>query len=270
MKKLAISAFIIIGIFVAIYIGKNTIIKIVVSTSIKAITGLGLDIEKVNMGVFNTLIDIKNLKLFNPPNFPDKLMVDMPELYIDYDLGSFFKGKIHIQRMRLNLKEFVVVRNEKRELNLDSLKMIEAGKEKKTGPEKEKEKAPEIAVDLLELKIGKAIYKDYSRGTPPRVREFNVNIDERFENITNLYALGSVIVVKALQNTAIASLTNFDVGLLMNNAKDVLGQASKTAIEAAAKGYEKSKEISSKAKDGAGKVVEKLSETIKGILPVGK
>lgn len=124
----------------------------------------------------------------------------------------------------MNLKEFTVVKNDKGQLNLNSLKPIETKKEVEKPKEKKKEKAPEMHIDRLELKIGKVIYKDYYKKETPSVREFNINLDEKYENITDLNSLVRLIVVKALMNTTIASLANFNIGPLV---KDVSGMIKK-------------------------------------------
>jgi len=275
MKKLIMIVVIILVIALAFSFTKNIIAKTAISAGVKAITGLKLSMRSMNVGIVNTLIGIRGLELFNPPAFKDRLMVSMPEIYVDYDLGSFLKGKVHLEEVKLNLKEFVVVKNEKGELNLDSLKMVKEKKEKQ--PSKEAKAPPKIQIDALELKIGKVLYKDYSAGSPPKVREFNVNINERYENITNPYALGSLIVFKALMNTTIANLADFDLGPLTDELGETLGKASKMAQEAASKitgeatgkALEASKELGVKAQESAGEAAEKVKETLKGILPFG-
>ncbi len=129
---------------------------------------------------------------------------------------------------------------------------------------------PELQIDVLELKIGKVIYKDYSKGTPPKVREFNVNIDERFENITNQRTLISLIIVKALKNTVIAHLTNFNLGALQEDVAGKLKETTRKVVETADKALETGKDVEKKVKDTARGTIEKATDTIKKVLPFGK
>jgi uncharacterized protein involved in outer membrane biogenesis len=194
----------------------------------------------MGVGVFNTLIDIKELKLYNPPGFPDALMVNMPEIYIDYDLGALLKKRVHLQEVRLNLKEFIVVKNEKKELNLNALTVVKTKGSREAG--QKEGKMPEVQIDDLRIKIGKVIYKDYSRGAQPTEREFNINVDEHYENITDAYTFGSLIIVKALRNTAIGRLINFDVGKLQQGAGEALRETVAIGKETVGKALETSKE----------------------------
>ncbi len=262
MKKLGIIMIIILVLSAALIISKNIIAKNALSAGVKSITGLNLSMESIDVNVFKSSIGIKDLKLYNPSGFPDKLMVNMPEIYVDYNLGAFFKKKIHLEKIKLNLREFVVVRNEKGELNLDSLKVSQAEKQKKSTQEKKENgkraKLPDLRIDILELKIGKVIFKDYSRGTQPEVKEFKVNIDERYENITDPYSFVTLIVTKALMDTAIGGLADFDLGPL----KEVISGTFKKTTEAAGDIVDKPLDL--------GVEVEKAADMLKEVLPFGE
>ena len=94
------------------------------------------------------------------------------------------------------------MKNEAGELNLDSLRVVEEAEEpEKSDSGKEKTEMPDIQIDLLELKIDKVMYKDYSKGTPPKEKVYNVKIDERDENITNPQSFVRLIIFKALKDT---------------------------------------------------------------------
>ena len=287
MKKTIIIISIMFVITITLFLGKNLIVKSSVSSGVKAMTGLKLDIKAMDMGLMRTSIGIDGMRLFNPVGYVDELMIDMPEIFVDYDLGSFFKGKAHLEAMKLNLREFFIIKNEKGELNLDSLRVVEETKEQKD-EKKEKTEMPEFQIDILDLKIGKVVYKDYSKGTPPKIKEFNVNIDERYENITDPYALSSLIIVKALKNTTIAKLANFNLvpfqeeisrklmgakgkvretaGKVLETRKVAEEEVKKTVEKTVDSGKDAGKKIGEKTKD----TVEKATDTFKKILPFGK
>lgn len=272
MKRISIIIIVILALLAGLIFAKNIIAKNAVSAGVKAIAGLNLSMKSMDVGIFKSLIRIKELKLYNPSGFPDKLMLNMPEIYVDYNLGAFFKKKVHFEEIRLNLKEFVVVKNEKGELNLNALKVVQDKKEKKVSQEKkEKTKMPEFKIDVLELKIGKVIFKDYSQGTQLKIKEFNVNIDERYENITNAYAFASLIVTKALMNTTIGSLANFDLGLLKEGVSKTLKKATEAAVGVVDKDLEADVVgTGAKAEGVAKEKVKKAADTIKNILPFGE
>ena len=273
-RKIITIPAIVLVVIIALFFGKNMIIKTSVTTGVKAMTGLKLSIRSMNVGVFKSLIGINELQLYNPSGFKDKLMMDLPEIYVDYNLGAIMGGKAHLEEVRLNLKEFIVVKNEAGELNLDSLRVVketEGEEAKKDDSKKEKTEMPDIQIDLLALKIGKVIYKDYSKGGSPKVREFNVNIDERYENITDPQSFVRLIIVKALKNTTIASLANFNIGKLQKGLTDTVRKTAEKAMEAPVKAVEAGKNlIEEKAAETAKETVGKAADTLKKFLPFGK
>jgi len=222
MKKIIIVILILI---IGIFLAKDLIVKTTVAAGIKAITGLGLTAKSMRVGIFKSRLDIEELKIFNSADFTEKLMLDMPKIYLDYDLFSFLKGKVHLRGLELNLKEFIVVKNAKGSLNLESLKALQP---KKGG------EMPKIQIDRLDLDLGKVIYKDFSAGAKPAVTEFNLNIHQRYENITNPTALIGIIVTRALANTTISELANLNLEFLGAGFKNTVSKTTQKIQEGAA------------------------------------
>lgn len=232
MKKIAVLSIGILAVVIFLSFAKDTIIKISVIKAVRMITGLQPSIGTFRIGILNPVLDIKDLELSNPPGFKEKRMFEMPEIYVKYDLPSIFKNKIHLPVLRIALTEFIVVKNSSGALNLNSLKVVKAQKEGKKPGTGEKERAPQIQIDSLELKIGRVVYKDYSKGPEPTIKEFNINLDEKYSNIQDLYSLVSVIVVKSMTNTTIAGLANFDLQGLKGTVSGTLETAQKAAMQA--------------------------------------
>lgn len=233
MKKPLAPLVILAALVIVIGVAKNVVAKAAIESGVRLITGLTLSLDRMDVGVLNSAVGLWGLKLHNPPGFPDKVMVDLPEIYVHYDLGAFLGGKVHLQEVRLNLRELTVVRDRHGALNLDSLNVVKESKAAKTGTATPAKKAggPQIRIDTLELSIGKVVYKDYTGGAP-KVQEFAVNVHERYEHITNPYVLGGIIVSRALMRTTIAKLTNFDLGGLQSLAGAQLQQAGKLVGDA--------------------------------------
>lgn len=271
VRKLRIIGIGILILIVVLAVGRNIIVKAAVTTGVKAVTGLNMSIDKITIGMFKSLINIKVLKLYNPKGFEDKIMVDIPEIHVDYSLKAFLKKKVHLQEVRLHLKEFVVVKNKDGQLNLDSLQALGGAKaeeppqEQKDKTKKEKEPMPDIKIDILKLKIEKVFYKDYSQGDKPSIKEFNVNIDTTYENITDPKALVNLIVVKALANTTISSLTNFDLGPLAEGLKGSVKGAGDLFSGLAGDTLNIGKDVGSTA----GGAVKKTADKLKKLLPFG-
>ncbi|MBI3458038.1 MAG: hypothetical protein HY002_19875 [Candidatus Rokubacteria bacterium] len=158
-------------------------------------------------------------------------MASLPELYVDYDFGSLLKGPPHLEEVRIQLEELAVIRNAQGQVNVNSLRSVREQRGDTGTPRKPASaKAPQVRIDRLQVKIGRVIFKDYSQGATPLVKEFNVNLDERFENVTNPQALASAIVTKALARTTISQLANIDVEALRASAAQGLMGAATRAL----------------------------------------
>ena len=257
---------------VALFAVKNVVAKMVLSGGVKVITGLGVDIGRIDVGIRKTDLDVRNLKILNPPGFPDEVMADFPELYIDYDLGAFFKGKVHLEVVKLHLKEFTVVKNESGELNVNSLAIQTKKGEEKAPPEKPGEKkSQKIQIDFLDLKVEKVIYKDYS-SHPVSIREFDVDIHEQYENITDPQALGRLIVTRALIRTAISRLADLNLEDIQIQITDTVIKYTGKITDAAKSTGAMAEGVAGAAKDitgGAKEVAKETVDTLKKIFPFG-
>ncbi|MDB4349489.1 hypothetical protein OAA99_00885, partial [Omnitrophica bacterium] len=97
----------------------------------------------------------------------------------------------------------------------------------------------------------------------PTVQEFNINIDEKYENITNPYALVSLIIVKSLAGTTIARLADIDLRGLQTTISDTFATAGEAATEAAAQAEVALKESAQKTNAAARQAAKKTEEAAK-------
>ncbi len=273
MKKFFSILFVLVIVLILVLaVGKNYIAKTAISAGVKAMTGLRLSIDKMDVGILKSALGIDMLKIYNPEGYADALMLDMPEIYVDYDLPAILRKKIHLEEVRIDMNRFVVVKNADGTLNLDALKTVQQAKEKPVGEEKPGEKTapPQFQIDLLKLKVGTVVYKDYSKGAEPAVREFNLNIDRQYKDITDPQALAASIMFTALANTTIGSLTGFDVNGLTEGLSDTLKGAADVAGEAADKAVEAGKEAGQAAQELLKDTTGAVGDTLKKILPFGE
>lgn len=221
MKKIGKFLIVLIILIGVLVLAKNIIAQAVIVNGVKAITGLQLEVRSVNVGMLRTF-RVDQMKLMNPAGFNEKVMAELPEIYADYNIGEFFKGKVHLRELRIDLKELTVITNEKGEVNIKSMKAFL--------PKQGGGKPPQVQIDNLNLKVGKLIYKGYRSGKP-ETREFNVNINENFKNITDPNALVSLILVKALSKTSIAGLANIDLGGLKDEVSKAVSSQAQTGLQ---------------------------------------
>lgn len=222
---------------------KNTLIQNVLAGALSRAAHVPVKMSSVNMSFLSGSIRIKNLKVYNPRGFEDKLMLEVPQIYIVFDAGALLKKQMHFKEVDLDLKELVVVKSKDGRLNVNAVKpseeesrQIQQDKTKKTA------QPPKLQIDKLSLSIGRVVYKDYSGGGAPAVQNFEIHMVKReYNNIHDPKVLVSLIMFEALTNTTLSRLANLDAGLFKDIGslalKDGMGMVGegKDALEGTAK-----------------------------------
>lgn len=209
-------------VLVVLVLTKNIILKFAVEKGVAAATGLQLEIGEFDLGIKDTHIGIKDLNLLNPEGYAleDRVMFNSHDVFVNYNLQAILKGKIHLEEIRLDLNELMIVRDVQGEFNFNVL--MPAKKETtsdKPDPtevpeEKGEAKAVDFQIDRLLVRIGKIVYKDYSVEGEPMIKEYQVNFYETFENISNVQDVFAVVIQKVLAKTALAKFADFDINSL--------------------------------------------------------
>lgn len=211
----------------AILLAKDFVVRVILEKTINALSGLNIRAGSVDIGIFDTSIRVKNMVILNPSPFPDKVMAEINQLYVNYDFTSGMRREIHIRDMIFDVGLVTVVKNKQGENNLDSLKIVKIMKQTNSC-EKNGKAMPRIRIDKLHLKGGKVIYKDYTRSPYPAITEFEVRVDEKYENITNPYELMSLIVSRSLVKTSPSTSIGFDLAPLQNQVNDAMSAIKNT------------------------------------------
>ena len=228
----------VVVVFVVLVLARNVVVKAAVEGGVRAVTGMPLNIRKLDLNLSKTFVDVENLVVKNPAGFHDTVLVDIPKILVDYNFSDILRGKVHLENLEFDMEQFTVVKNEKGELNLDRLRALQGTQETSVQAPKPEPKAPAkpmpIQIDMMRLKIGKVVYVDYSGGSPS-TKEFSINLDQSFENITDLNSVVRLIVLKAMMSSGISNLVNFDIGSLEGSLTGAFNTSTKLAAQVAAK-----------------------------------
>ncbi|MBU1084451.1 MAG: hypothetical protein ABIG55_06465 [Candidatus Omnitrophota bacterium] len=199
------------------FLMKDKIIEIMLERSCAFVTGVKLDIGKMKVNILRTTVEIKDMKFYNPETYKDRLMADVPEIYVDYDLRKLLGGTIYLKELRVFLKEIHIIKNSDGKVNLNYLKAVASKADGAEMEKKEKGKIRDIEIELLGLKAGKVVYHNYAV-EPPVLREFDVKLDQEYRDINDPYTLIRLIISSVLRNTAISNI----ISMPMTKVQDIL------------------------------------------------
>ena len=190
---------------------KNTVAQAILSNALSKVAHVPVQIGSTKVYFLPASIEIKKLRVYNPAGFPDKWMLDMPRIFIDFDPGALFKGQAHFKEVKLDLRNLQVIRDKNGRLNVDAVKptKTETSKAQSEAKASSQGKVPKLLIDKLSLSVGQVIYKDYSHGDKPAIQIFDINIQNReYRGIQDPTALVSVIMFDALTRTTLSRLVD--------------------------------------------------------------
>ena len=204
MKKIFIILGIIVIFLVTISLFKNLIIKSVVMNVATSITGAPVHMDGFSMSFLNSSVHITGFKMYNPAGFPEGMLVNCPKINVTFDRASLFNHKPHFLRIEVELKEMVLVKNKEGKLNVDSLKIVKQSKSSPPTP---------MQIDLLDLSIGKIVYKDYTIGTEPAVRVYDVNRHQSYKSVPTAEQLALLVLSEPMKAAAIKNAEIYGVAI---------------------------------------------------------
>jgi uncharacterized protein involved in outer membrane biogenesis len=157
--RLAILAVVLI---IIVLLSLNTIVRVIMEHNIRAQTGMDAEIGRVELGLTKPTLEIRDLKIYNPPSFGGAPFLDIPEIHIEYDRFALAKKEIHLTLLRFNLAELDIVKNRDGQINIDAMAKTPATKshpaaapnfKKQTGYDFKK-------IDMLNVSFNKVKYID--------------------------------------------------------------------------------------------------------------
>lgn len=207
--------------------GSETLGRIALEKSIASIMGLRTLMDDFDIDIPNSDIEIQDLFIFNPKQFKERRMIDIPKIYIDFDLQALFKKQIHFKDLKIDLKEFTVIRKSNGDVNLHSIKLIQQGRLDPESIETTKEEGVDLHFDLLELNIGTVIFIDISKKGKEKRKEYRLNLKQQFKDVDSLESLQRIILIEAVTKTSLDKVLNLNLKSLIKPVRNVLRGAIK-------------------------------------------
>lgn len=230
MKKILIRVGIaLVALLVVLYLGRNFIARKAVEVGTEKVTGFPMEIGAVNVGILSGTLEVRDLKLMNPPEFHGGTFVDLPHFKLDYRTMSMLTGKPHINEVVVNVEQVVLVKNEKGETNANALqaKVTPASKESAAGePATEAGKA-KYQVDVVRVHVGTVIKKVYGKGQPAETK-ITLNQDIEIKDMNESDSITALVMQAALGPVAeVAGDVVKSVGDVTKGATDTIQKTGK-------------------------------------------
>src|SRR5262245_9185077 len=106
---------------------RNVIAEALLERKLRAETGMEVSIGRVQIGLTEPTLAIYDLRMYNPDEFGRSSCLDVPELYLEYNLSALLDKRVQLKLVRLNLAELNIVQSEDGRLNLESFQFRHNG-----------------------------------------------------------------------------------------------------------------------------------------------
>jgi hypothetical protein len=185
---------------IVLLLSYNSVLRVLVEHQIRAQTGMDAEIGQFSLGIIEPTLEIKDLKIYNPPSFGGALFLDIPEIHVEYDRAALAKKEIHITLLRFNLGELDIVKNQAGLTNIFSLGV--ALPEKKSGGnvavDLKKQTGYDFkGIDALNVSVGKAKFIDLKNQQNNREQTIGVDncVTPNVKSPADLTPLAAIIVL---------------------------------------------------------------------------
>lgn len=246
MKKLLFKLALGVAVLLVLaYLARNLFVRVGVEAAVERLTGFPLVIGSVNLTPFANQLDVRDLRLLNPEPSPERLFLDLPRLYVEYDPVSFFSRTSHLRELRLDVRQLIVVKTAKGVSNLSRLRGAVAPAPAPASPPARTNlpppaptpAGPHYRVDVLHVRIGQVIIKDFT-GPRPTEKTHNLNFSATYRDLTESGAINRVVLFAALGQLGLADLGFAADGLLrgLGGVTDAAGHLLKDTGQAIKQG----------------------------------
>ncbi len=226
-------------------LARNFIIRGVAERMIEQTTGMKADIGSIDIGILRPVVEIRDVELINPPEFPDREAFKLKTVFVRYNRSSLFSDKIELDEVTIDIESVVMVRNEEGKRNIDQL--MDAAKADKKSPEPGASKpsgsgsAPsessgtdkppkDVSIDNLTVRFGDMkVIDHYKKPDQPAVYDIPVNMDRSYQNVTNIndvaLYIGTEMGLRAAPALIEQAMQNLDREKLDKNLDRIAEQA---------------------------------------------
>jgi hypothetical protein len=181
---------------VALLAFKDALLRKFAEHRVERETGLKASIGGFHLDLGSASVRVTDFRLHNPPGFGDRLLLHMPEMFLQVDPIASTNGALRLREARLHLSELNVVKNAQGQTNIVGLQDKLSRKSHKPPPKDHKE-LEFTGIGELRVNVGTVRYEDLAN--PALNQVFNIGVtNEVVTTINN---------EKDLETWAVAFLT---------------------------------------------------------------
>jgi hypothetical protein len=195
------------------------LLPVVFTRVLRERTGFDAEVASLSANPFTGRVTLRGLVITNPPTFSDHDFLQLRSFEADVAMWTIFSERVVIDTLTLDVRQFTFVRRSGGLTNLDVFRAQLVGSEPRpTAP-----KSP-FVIRKLHVRFDTLVLADYTEAKP-RVRTYQLGLDQQFSNISSLGQLFVPAVLRGLvERDAATGLAVF----LPTDLQALLGDIAKT------------------------------------------
>ena len=160
---------------------RDPFLKLAAQQAIHKSTGMKVEIAKFKTGLRHPAVAMQGFKIYNYSEFGGSVLIDVPDLLVEFDQKLAAQGKLRFKQLRLHLAELNVIRDAAGRWNLEKIEreMTERNAARTNRSEPKLEFA---GIDELHLTIGRVTFRDLQKPSKSK----DILVDIRDERVTGL------------------------------------------------------------------------------------
>jgi hypothetical protein len=191
---------------VILSLAKDTVVKTVATAAASRLLGTQVTMRRCSLGLLNQRLLITGLIVAQPDGFDAGTLLDVPKVSVRLHVPALFQGRLHVPDATIDVREFVLIKQASGQLNVDALKVVTEVKNRPPVPAASggPQTPTPFLIEALHLHVGRVVFKDYHKGTPPDIRVYEHVLPRKtFKRITDAGDFVLLVLMQAMSPTAI-------------------------------------------------------------------
>lgn len=163
---------------IALVLLKDLVARELIETAISQAVGLECNVSRIELRLLSPTVVARDLRIYHPASLGGGRLVDVSELFLEYELSAMIRGDVRFRLMRLHVSELTLVEHKSGNSSLDLFKKVWSDVLRRDGGHWLRFGG----VDTLNLNVERVRWLQLDKSKPPEHYELRLH-DQMFQNL---------------------------------------------------------------------------------------
>ena len=208
---------VLLAVIILMVVFRDSLIKVGLEYALTQAMGAETKVGSFHLGITKPVVEINNLKIYNPRNFINEPLLNISKIALEYEPAALMRRQLYISEMTIRMDQLIIAINNAGGINVDHLKIAHPPKDQKPA-----EIAP-FKVTKLTLTVGKVVTKNYANTADTAMTTLDLGMREHvYKNINSFTRLVECVLVDTMKAAGVKGAQIYGEGLLNNLARGLV------------------------------------------------